>query len=264
METGQPPGPRTRSPEVASEAREEANKVKAVQREKARTALEGLERQNRERLDLLEKVEAEEIIYSQTVGQVEELNDLRSELQSEVRDHILGSFLQNIRAAFNEHEGRQQSEHTKRGLRHAASQGYYMSPLAPYGFRKVPVEDGGRRHFTLELDPETSPIVQRIYEMLLNESSERATAEELNRDQIPSPNGGRWTPQQVGRIRRNAVNCGTYIYGRKDTDPIRVPGAFPAIVTEEVFHRVNEMMEGRRREAQKPPRMSPLRRSSKA
>ena len=71
---------------VASEAREEANKVKAIQGEKAGMALEGLGKQNRERLDLLEKVETEEAAYSQAAGQVEELNDLRLELQSEVRE----------------------------------------------------------------------------------------------------------------------------------------------------------------------------------
>ena len=107
------------------------------------------------------------------------------------------------------------------------------------------MEDRGRRHFTLELDPETSTIVQRIYETLLNESSDRATAEELNNDQIPSPNGGQWTPQQVRRIRQNEVNCGTYVYGQRGIDPIRVPGAFPASVTQEMFNCVNDMMEGR-------------------
>ena len=39
-------------------------------------------------------------------------------------EHLPGSFLQNIKAIFNEHEGHRQSEHTKRGLRNAASQGY--------------------------------------------------------------------------------------------------------------------------------------------
>ena len=71
---------------VASEVREEANRVKADQREKAGTALERLKRQNQERLNLLEKVEAEETTYSQAAGQVEELNDFRSELQSQVRE----------------------------------------------------------------------------------------------------------------------------------------------------------------------------------
>ena len=71
---------------VASEAGKEANRVKAVQREKAGKAEERLKRQNRERLDLLEKVEAEETTYSQATGQVEELNDLRSKLQSQVRE----------------------------------------------------------------------------------------------------------------------------------------------------------------------------------
>ena len=167
-------------------------------------------------------------------------------------EHLPDSSLQNIKAIFNEYESHWQSEHTKRGLGNAASQGHYMSRLAPYGYRKVLVEEGGRQHFTLELDPQRSSIVQRIYETLLNESSERATAEELNHHQIPSPSGGQWTPTQVRRIRRNAVNCGTYIFGRKDTDPIRVPGAFPAIVTQEVFDCVNDAMEGRSGRAVKP------------
>ena len=173
-------------------------------------------------------------------------------------EHLPGSFLQNIKAIFNEHQSHQQSEYTKRGMRHAASQGHYMSPRAPYGYRKVLVEEGGRQHFTLELDPETSPIVQRIYETLLNESSERATAEKLNHHQIPSPSGGQWTPTQVRRIRRNAVNCGTYLFGKNDPDHlVRVPGAFPAIVTQEMFNCVNEMMEGRPRKVRKPAQAEP-------
>ena len=63
-----------------------------------------------------------------------------------------GSFQENIKAAINEYQGHRQSEDIKRGLRHAASQGHYMSPLAPYGFQGS--RGGGR---TPALHPGTRP-----------------------------------------------------------------------------------------------------------
>ena len=130
------------------------------------------------------------------------------------------------------------SDSTKRGLRHRASRGHFVSSKAPYGFRKVEAHDGVRRHYTLEPDPETAPTVRRIYDLALNGSSDTNTARDLDHDGIPAPNGGQWKPGHVGNVRQNEVNCGTYVYGKKDADnQIRVENAFPTIVSRAEFDR---------------------------
>jgi DNA invertase Pin-like site-specific DNA recombinase len=144
-------------------------------------------------------------------------------------------------ATVDEFARENRSQEIKRGLRHAASKGHFVSSTVPYGYRKVTSDETARQHFTLELDPATSPIVRRIYDLWLQGSPDKDIAQELNHDRIPSPNGRRWIPLQVRRIRQNEVNCGTYIFGREDTDPIRVPSAFPAIVSPQEFDRAQVM-----------------------
>ena len=145
-------------------------------------------------------------------------------------------YIETMLEAVNEFESYNRSQDIKRALRHAASKGHFVSSTAPYGYRKVTSEETARQHFTLELDPATSPIVRRIYDLWLHGSPDKDIAQELNHDQIPSPNGGRWTPRQVRRIRQNEVNCGTSLYGSNGAEElIRVTGAFPAIVSQQEF-----------------------------
>lgn len=144
------------------------------------------------------------------------------------------------------HEREMMSEDTKRGLRREASLGHFVSSKAPFGYRKVAVHDGTQRRFTLELDPETSPTVRRIYDLYLADSSDRNTARQLNDEQVPSPNGELWTPRRVKNIRQNQVNCGVYRFGKSSSDgPVQVPDAFPAIVSQEEFERAQRTEERR-------------------
>ena len=144
----------------------------------------------------------------------------------------------------NDLHQRRLSNSTKRGLRHEAISGHFVSSKAPYGYRKVEAHDGVRRHYTLEPDPETAPTVRRIYDLALNGSTDPNTARELNHHEIPAPNGGQWKPGQVRNVRQNEVNCGTYLLGRNALDgPVRVPDAFPAIVSREEFNMAQQMAE---------------------
>ena len=87
------------------------------------------------------------------------------------------------------------------------------------------------------ISDQTGPLQQAAGQQFFNASpftlrDLRNAAQELNHDDVPSPIGGKWTPQQVRKIRQNGVNCGTYLYGRQNAEgQIRVENAFPAIVT---------------------------------
>ena len=144
------------------------------------------------------------------------------------------------------HERRMLGVRTKRGLRDEASRGHFISGKAPFGYRKVAAHDGDRQYFTLEPDPETSVTVRRIYDLFLNGSSDRNTARQFNDEQVPSPDGGLWTPRRVRNIRQAEINCGTYTFGKSSSDgPVRVPDVFPSIVSQEEFERAQQMEERR-------------------
>ena len=50
-------------------------------------------------------------------------------------------------------------------MRESASRGFWVSSYAPFGYNRVMVQDGPKKRPTLELDPDASRIVKRIFDM---------------------------------------------------------------------------------------------------
>ena len=140
---------------------------------------------------------------------------------------------------------RRHSEQVRRGMRAAAQRGFYVFAKAPHGYRKVAAWDQGVRRYKLELDPPASDTARRIFELRLQEASLLEIAAELNAGGAKAPTVGRWRGQHVSRILSNEVYCGTSVAARQDMqDPdtaVRVPNAFPAIVTQQEFDQVQNM-----------------------
>ena len=89
--------------------------------------------------------------------------------------------------------------------------------------------------------------VRRIFNARLQGAKVRNIMEQLNEEGIPSPTGQghQWTVGQVRRILSNEVYCGTILVGGRATEnadsPVRVPNAFPAIISQDEFDRVQRM-----------------------
>ena len=86
----------------------------------------------------------------------------------------------------------------------AATQGRFLGGRPPYGYRLVDIgphpQPGegrriGKRLHQLESDPDTAPVVQRIFDEYLAGKGYFAIAERLTADGIPSPRGHDRGPQ---------------------------------------------------------------------
>ena len=142
-------------------------------------------------------------------------------------------------------ERRRRAERVQRGLRVAAERGFYILPRPPYGYRKIAVSDQGTRRYKLEQDPQTVGTVRRIFNARLQGATQRDIAQQLNLDGILSPTGHRWTIGQVRVILSNEVYCGISVANRRAmSNPetaVRVPNAFPAIISQDEFDQVQSM-----------------------
>ena len=140
---------------------------------------------------------------------------------------------------------RRHSEQVRRGMRVAAQRGFYVFANASYGYRKVAAWDLGVRRYKLEPDPPASETVRMIFDLRLQGASMLEIAAELNASGAKAPAVGRWRVQHVTRILSNEVYCGISVASRQDMqDPdtaVRVPNAFPAIVSQDDFDRVQRM-----------------------
>ena len=163
-------------------------------------------------------------------------------------DSISHKLLEEIIASADEfHSENQAWENTSR-MRDAASRGFWISSRAPFGYKRVVVQDGRRKRFVLKPDSTSSPIVKRIFELAEAGKETLDITRSLNDEGIASPRGKPWGKTSVCNILTNEAYTGTLVWGESASDkdaPVRVEEAFPAIVSRAQFRRVNDLLRSR-------------------
>ena len=145
-----------------------------------------------------------------------------------------------------------------RGMREAASRGFWVSSHAPFGYNRVMVQDGPKKRPTLEVNPDSSRIVKRIFDLAEAAKGTQEITRILNGEGIASPRGKLWGKTTVHGILTNEAYTGTLVWGEGAKDkgePVRVEKAFPAIVTKTQFRKVNRQMRSRAPKVRNPRRV---------
>ena len=146
-----------------------------------------------------------------------------------------------------------------RGMREAASRGFFLGSKAPFGYRRVKVSDGVKERPTLEVDPATAPVVKEIFESSLSGYGLKEICRTLN-DRGITNRGKRWYKGGLHYLLTNEAYTGTAVWGRttkveKAQDPVRVEGAWLALVSRELFDAVQQAMRDRAPKVQRPGRV---------
>ena len=176
-------------------------------------------------------------------------------------DTPTGKLLEGIIESVDEFYSENLAQEVLRGMREAASRGFWIGSRKPYGYNRVMVQDGPKKRPTLELDPDTSPVVERIFDMAQAGMGMLPIAETLNDEGVASPAGKLWSKNTVHFILKNEVYTGTLIWGvsgkgKGKAEPVRVEKAFPAIVSKTRFRRVNSLMRSRAPKIAHPRRVA--------
>ena len=169
-------------------------------------------------------------------------------ITEQAEDNPTGRLLEGIIETVDEFYSENLATEVLRGMREAASRGFWVAPMAPYGYRKVKVQDGPKERPTLEPDPETNAVVKRIFDLAESRKGMMKIVRILNDEGIASPRGKLWNKPTVHNILRNEAYLGTLVWGnnaKDNADPVRVEKAFPATVAKAQFDRVNRIMRSR-------------------
>ena len=174
-------------------------------------------------------------------------------------DNATGRLLEAIIESVDEFYSENLAQEVVRGMREAASRGFWMTTYAPYGYRRVHVQDGAKKRPKLELNPPADALVRRIFDMALQGRSTLDIAKTLNAEGIPTPKGKKWLKTTIHFLLSNEAYAGTVVWGASAKDgqpPVRVQDAHPAIVTRREFERIAKMMESRAPKKVNPRRVS--------
>ena len=163
-------------------------------------------------------------------------------------DTPTGKLLEGIIESVDEFYSENLAQEVTRGMREAASRGFWVASRTPYGYNRVMVQDGAKKRPTLEPDPDAARVVKRIFDMAEAGTGMLKIAQALNDEGIASPAGKLWSKNGIHFILRNEVYTGALVWGTKGKgkdEPVRVEKAFPSIVSKTRFRRVNRLMRSR-------------------
>ncbi len=175
-------------------------------------------------------------------------------------DTPTGKLLEAIIESVDEFYSENLAQEVTRGMREAASRGFWVNSSVPYGFRRVHVQDGAKERPRLALNPPADAVVRRIFDMALRGKSTLDITRTLNAEGIPTVHGKKWAKTTVHSMLDNEAYTGAVVWGTNAKDgqpPVRVEDAHPAIVSKAEFHRVRKLLGSRA-----PSRVNPRRASS--
>ena len=180
-------------------------------------------------------------------------------ITEQAEDTASGRLLEAIIEGVDEFYSENLAQEVTRGMREAASRGFWMTTYAPYGYKRVHVQDGAKTRPKLELNPPADAVARRIFDMALQGKSTLDIAKTLNAEGIPTSNGKKWLKTTVHFVLTNEAYAGTVVWGANAKDgqpPVRVEDAHPGIVSKQEFRRIARMMQSRAPKKVNPRRIS--------
>ncbi len=171
-------------------------------------------------------------------------------------DSPTGKLMEAIIESVDEFYSENLAQEVVRGMREAASRGFFLASRAPFGYNRVKVRDGGKERPTLEVDPVAAPIVKEVFESSLRGNGLKEICRDLNNRGITN-RGKRWHKAGIHYLLTNETYTGTCVWGRTSkgevpADPVRVEGAWEALVPRELFDKVQQALRERAPAVQRP------------
>ena len=180
-------------------------------------------------------------------------------ITEQAEDTATGRLLEAIIEGVDEFYSENLAQEVTRGMREAASRGFWVTSFAPYGYNRVMVQDGPKKRPRLELNPPNDAVVRRIFDMALEGQSILDITKTLNAEGISSPRGKRWQKTTVHNALSNEAYTGVVVWGANARDgqpPVRVEDAHPAVVSSAEFQRVGRLLKSRAPKKANPRRVS--------
>ena len=128
-------------------------------------------------------------------------------------DSPTGKLMEAIIESVDEFYSDDLAQEVTRGMREAASRGFFLSSKAPFGYMRVKVNDGAKERPTLAPDPDTGPIVREVFESSLRGNGLKELCRELN-DRGITNKGYRWHKSGLHHVLINETHTGTALWGR--------------------------------------------------
>ena len=156
-------------------------------------------------------------------------------VKENISDGPEGIILESMLEGYAEYYSAELSEKIHRGQKENALKGRNNGGGIPLGYLL-----GNEQK--LVLDPVTAPIVREIFQRYADGEIVRTIVEDFNRRGLKTKNGKPFSPNSFNRILKNRKYIGEYQY-----QDVIIPGGVPAILSDDLFYRVQARLEKNKR-----------------
>ncbi len=177
--------------------------------------------------------------------------------QEDYGDDANGRFVQNIALSVNEYHVVRAADDTFTCLLKIAEKGRVTGQV-PYGLKSEKVKGSKEKRYAIDKGP--AKVVRFIFQSVADGLSYESIRAELKRQGIKTRFGkGEFSNGYINSILSNVKYKGWMRYNRQDkpkksyrvtrieADEILIPNVIPAIVSEELFDKVQEILAGRKK-----------------
>ncbi len=157
------------------------------------------------------------------------------------QDDVLDEFIRSGEraAAFNQFDNDRKAERTRLGMQREASIGRFPFK-APLGYLNVSSQNCAN----LIVDPERAPIIQKAFELYATGAETKASViRTVTLLGLKTQAGRKLTPQTFEKLLRNPLYAGWIVVPAWN---LRENGSFTPLVNDELFRRVQDVLDGKR------------------
>ena len=154
-----------------------------------------------------------------------------------VPDAPEGVIIESLLEGMAEYYALQLSQNVRRGVRESAKRCLFTGGRVPLGYRP-------NRDHVFELDPDTAPLVKRIFQMYGGGYTITEIVAQLNAEGLHTKSGDPFTKSSLRTVLRNEKYIGVYDFKNGE---IRIENGIPAIIDKELFYRCQELLKRNQR-----------------
>lgn len=148
----------------------------------------------------------------------------------QISDNAEGILVESLLEGMAEYYSAELAEKVARGMRETA-----LKCKVTGGYMLLGYKSGADGHY--EIDESTAPMVRKMFELYASGTAPKDIYAYLNERGFRSSKGARFNKNSLRRILSNRRYTGVYMY--KD---IVIPGGMPRIIEDDIFERVQKML----------------------
>ena len=175
-----------------------------------------------------------------------------------------GEFMRNMMSNISQYYVRNLAREVMKGMKENAYKCLHVGGIPPLGY----YVDLDKKY---KVDEKEAKVVKKIYDLYIDGNTHQRIINELNSLGYMNKKGTEWTKNSILSILRNEKYIGTYVWnrvvaknskGRRNghkekpvEEVIRIPNGIPAIISTEIFQKVQEII-AKRKLGEESPRRS--------